>query len=139
MRLAKHRRKTRLEMDMTPMIDVAFQLIIFFMTVSQMSQANQEPMRLPKQAGLDDAPPRSLTVNVTETGEFRLAGEPASLAAVVSRIGQELQRVGDDPSRLNVVIRADERGQSRGVNEVVTALNKLRVTRVRIAVDAGGS
>ena len=34
--------------------------------------------------------------------------------------------------------RADERGESRGVNDVVTALNKLRVTRVRIAVDAGG-
>jgi biopolymer transport protein ExbD len=35
MRLTKHRRVTRADMNMTPMIDIVFLLIIFFMTVSQ--------------------------------------------------------------------------------------------------------
>ena len=45
--------------------------------------------------------------------------------------------VGDDPSKLHIVVRGDERGPSRGVNEVVRALAKLRVTHVRIAVQTG--
>lgn len=138
MRLSKHRRKKRMEMDMTPMIDVAFQLIIFFMITSQMSQANQERLQLPKQPGVEEQPPRTLIVNVTAAGELRISGETATLAGLVNRISQELQQLGDDPTKLNVVIRADERSESRGVNEVVMALGKLRVTRIRIAVESGG-
>jgi biopolymer transport protein ExbD len=138
MRLAKHRRKTRMEMDMTPMIDVAFQLIIFFMTVSQMSQANQERLQLPKQQGSEDQQPRTLVINVTAAGEFRVSGETITMGGLISRVNYELVRVGDDPGRLHIVIRADERGASRGVNEVVRALGKLRVTRIRIAVESGG-
>ena len=138
MRLAKHRRKTRMEMDMTPMIDVAFQLIIFFMTVSQMSQANQERLELPKQQGTEEQRPRTLVVNVTSTGELRVSGEATTIAGLIGRVNYELIRVGDDPTKLHIVIRADERGASQGVNEVVTALGKLRITRIRIAVETGG-
>ena len=136
MRLAK-RRNTRMQMDMTPMIDVAFQLIIFFMTVSAMSEANQVPMHLPKQKGVEDSRPKTLVVNVTSTGELILAGDSTTIAGLVSKVSEELARVGDDPERIHMVIRADERSDSRGVNEVVKALGKLRVTRIRIAVESG--
>lgn len=138
MRLSRKRRNTRMQMDMTPMIDIAFQLIIFFMTVSQMTQANQERLQLPKQKGSEEQRPRTLVVNVTEEGELRVSAKAITLAGIISRVNDELVRVGDDPDRLHVVIRADERGASRGVNELVTALGKLRITRIRIAVEAGG-
>lgn len=138
MRLAKHARNTRMEMDMTPMIDVAFQLIIFFMTVSQMSEVASEPLQLPRQKGIVDEKPKTLIVNVTKTGQLRVGGEPITVAKLVSLISNELRRVGDDPDKLTVVIRADERGDSRGVNEVVTALGTLGVKRVRIAVQSKG-
>jgi biopolymer transport protein ExbD len=128
-----------MEMDMTPMIDVAFQLIIFFMTVSQMSQANQEQLQLPKQKGIESQEPRTLTINVTSSGEIRLAGETTTMAGLIAQVNYELVRVGDDPSKLFIVLRVDERGESRGANEVVRALGKLRVTRIRIAVESGGS
>ena len=137
MRLAK-RRNTRMQMDMTPMIDVAFQLIIFFMTVSAMSEANQVQMELPKQAGVEDERPKTFIVNVTSDGEMNMFGEVTNMGALVARVSEELVRVGDDPSRMHVVIRADERGTSRAVNEVVRALGKLRVTLIRIAVESQG-
>jgi len=136
MRLTKHRHPTRMEMDMTPMIDVAFQLIIFFMTVSQMSELAHERLQLPKQAGIDPEKPKTLVINVTETGEYRVTGEPISIARIVNLVSDEVQRAGNDPDRVIVVVRADERGTSRGVNEVVTALGTVGVTRVRIAVEA---
>ena len=51
MRLSKHRRAGVPLMNMTPMIDVVFLLLIFFMTVSQVSQINRERLRLPKEKG----------------------------------------------------------------------------------------
>jgi biopolymer transport protein ExbD len=36
---------------------------------------------------------------------------------------------------LTIVLRADERGTCRTVNQIVTALVKLQITRVRIAVE----
>jgi biopolymer transport protein ExbD len=138
MRLSKRHRKTRMEMDMTPMIDVAFQLIIFFMTVSQMTQANQERLQLPKQKGAEVHKPLTIVINVTAKGELRMNGKTVAMAEFISQVGNELQQLGDDPSKLHVVIRADEESKSRGVNDIVTALAKLRITRIRIAVDSGG-
>ena len=138
MRLKKHARSTRMQMDMTPMIDIVFLLIIFFMTVSQMSEVANERLQLPRQSGGEEQKPKTMVVNVTESGAFRVAGQTITIARLVGLAHSELQRVGDDPDRLIVVVRADERGASRGVNEVVTALGTLGVKRVRIAVESEG-
>lgn len=120
---------------MTPMIDIVFLLIIFFMTVTQVSKLNKEQLELPKLKGTEDQKPSVLTVNVTETGEIRVSGRTLSSGDFVSLVNRELRRVGDDPNLLGIVIRADQRGASAGVNAVVAALNKLQIKRVRIAVE----
>ena len=51
MKLSKHRRRPDVAFNMTPMIDIVFLLIIFFMTVSQITQVNDEPIELPKLEG----------------------------------------------------------------------------------------
>ncbi|HUG70439.1 MAG TPA: biopolymer transporter ExbD [Pirellulaceae bacterium] len=135
MRLTKHRRNTRPEMDMTPMIDIVFLLIIFFMTVTQVSKLNKEQLELPKLKGTEDQKPSVVTVNVTENGEIRVSGRTLSSGEFVSMVNRELRRVGDDPNLLRIVIRADQRGASAGVNSIVAALNNLQVKRVRIAVE----
>ncbi|MEZ6017955.1 MAG: biopolymer transporter ExbD [Planctomycetota bacterium] len=47
MNLQKHDSKTEMEMDMTPMIDVVFLLIIFFMVITDLSQQDLEDLQLP--------------------------------------------------------------------------------------------
>ena len=42
---------------MTPMIDVTFLLLIFFMTVSQVSKLNREQLELPRQQGTEEQQP----------------------------------------------------------------------------------
>ena len=53
MKLEKENHNTPPELDMTPMIDVVFQLIIFFMLITDMSQKELEELYLPK-AEVDD-------------------------------------------------------------------------------------
>ena len=134
MRLSKHKRSTRADMNMTPMIDIVFLLIIFFMTVTQVSEVNRERLELPRLQGAEDQKPTTLTVNVDQAGEIIVSGNPIEIPRLLAIVSQELAKVGEDPSRLTVVLRADERGTSRTVNEIVTALARMQITRVRIAV-----
>jgi biopolymer transport protein ExbD len=134
MRLSKHRHATIAEMNMTPMIDVVFLLIIFFMTVTQVSELNKERLELPKLAGSEDQTRTTLTVNVDAAGDVIVSGRQVSIAELLSYVSIELSKVGDDPSRLTLVLRADERGDCRTVNQIVTAVARLEINRVRIAV-----
>ena len=121
---------------MTSMIDIVFLLLIFFMTVSQISQVNQQPIELPKLAGTEDQDPTVMTINIMEDGSMMVGDEPATLSGVVAAVSAALSEVNDDTSRLTVVLRADARGTSRMVNEVVRSLSQMQVTRVRLAVEA---
>ena len=121
---------------MTPMIDVTFLLLIFFMTVSQVSRSQREALDLPKLAGSQDQSRQSLVINVDDLGRIKVAGRERTLPEIIGIVGTELTNVDNDPSRLTVLLRADRRGNCRVVNEVVTALVRLDITRVRLAVES---
>ncbi len=136
MRLTKRRRSTRPNMDMTPMIDIVFLLIIFFMTVTQVSKINMEQLELARQKGSQDQQKANITINVTAEGEYRVTGNQVSLAQIVSLVSQELSALGGDASRLKVTVRTDQRSISRHTNEVMKALSRIGVLRVNNAVES---
>ena len=136
MRLAKPKAAGALMMNMTPMIDVVFLLLIFFMTVSQVSQINRLRLELPQQQGTMDQSQTSLTINVGEDGALFVGADATSLAGLVERVVEQLANVEQDPQRLSVVIRADKRAASRAVNQAVGALSRLGVQRVKVAVES---
>ncbi len=134
MKLAKRKHSTTAALNMTPMIDVVFLLLIFFMTVSQISQTHHQPVELPKLAGATDQEASVMTINVLQDGRIVLGDQLATTSDVLAAVSRELADLDDDPSRLTVVLRADERGTSRTVNDLVRALGQMQITRVRIAV-----
>ncbi|QDV08239.1 biopolymer transport protein ExbD [Planctomycetes bacterium Poly30] len=74
MNLAKHDANTDMEMDMTPMIDVVFLLIIFFMIITDLTQQELEDVDLPtaEHAKPDQPDPEEWRpiINVTYRGEM---------------------------------------------------------------------
>lgn len=64
--MAKVEAKVDVTMDMTPMIDLVFLLIIFFILVNDMSKKELEEMKLPvaTMAGKDTPPPNRPILNV---------------------------------------------------------------------------
>lgn len=134
MRLTKRKRPTRPNIDITPMIDVVFLLLIFFITVSQISKAQNDPVQLPKLSGTADQQPTTLTINIREGGELVVDGTVFTESALVGVIIRSLAAVDEDATRVRVVIRADQRALSGAVNRVVTALGRMDITRIRMAV-----
>jgi biopolymer transport protein ExbD len=135
MRLGKRRATPLPELNMTPMIDVVFQLLIFFMLVPHMTRVNKELLELPKLSGTEDQQESSLTVNITRDGQIIVTNEPRTVAGVVEMVSGEISRFGGDRSRVKVLVRADQRGTSRMVNQVVSALAKLGVRQIRVGVE----
>lgn len=119
---------------MTPMIDVVFLLIVFFMTVTQVSEANREVLELPQLKGSKDQSPQTLVINVTADETVIISGNPVSLTDVVRIARGEIAGAGGNPDMVSVVIRADQKGTSRPVNDIVDAMSRLQIKRVRFAV-----
>jgi biopolymer transport protein ExbD len=134
MRFHKRVRGGSLEVNMTPMIDVVFLLMIYFMTTLNAASVSKEELELPQLKGSQDQTETALTVNVSQSGEIFVVGESITLQQLIAMASDEIGRLDNDPARLNVVVRADRRGTSRTVNEVVSALVKLDVSRIQIGV-----
>src|SRR6476659_9952488 len=122
MRLGK-RHGTKLEINMTPMIDVTFLLLIFFMTVNQVSKANREQMPLPPLAGSHDQEDAELIINIDRENNIIVSPRFMSLPELASLIAEKLAQV-KNPSRLTVLVRVHREADCRMVNQVVSLLDE---------------
>ena len=136
MRLHRQRKPSIIRLNMTPMIDVVFLLLIFFMTVSQISRVEKAPLQLPRQPGSRDQKPVPLVINVLQDQSLMIGGLPANYSLLVALLSEEIVRHHDDPRLVEVVIRADRRVPSGAVNRIVRTLRRMGIQKVRMAVQA---
>jgi biopolymer transport protein ExbD len=145
---SKRRARLPLAFNMTPMIDVVFLLIVFFMLVSTFASAENVAMDLPQ-------PDKSRAVNVKLTDRVVIncvLTNPASPATsgVVYSIGPlrvaSLEGLSDRLAAakaatpaLQVVLRADRRLPYRAVREVMQtiAANQIEVMNIVAHVGEG--
>jgi biopolymer transport protein ExbD len=120
------------EMDITPMIDMTFLLLIFFVVCSRMdpgSAVSLPPARHGETLATDNAVVFTVSVNGDETLIFRGKGEdlanllqgatPGEREMEVARYVEE--RVGQNPSITDVVIMAEAGVKHRDVALVMKA------------------
>ncbi|UUO08449.1 biopolymer transporter ExbD [Blastopirellula sp. J2-11] len=121
MRIKKSRRELA-EGDMTPMIDMTFQLIAFFMVLINFSQAEQDDkVRLPDSelARPPDAPlVDALTLHVRESGVVVISNDVHDMEQLRKRMILEKQ-YADDPKKVTIIIRGDYRVATGKVQEVI--------------------
>ena len=134
MRLSKRSGSRLLRMNMTPMIDIVFLLLIFLMTVTQASRSKEEQLELPQQEGSRDKETSSLTINIRQDGQLVMLGRVLQLDRLLTLVNEELARVDNDPRRINIELRVDQRGESRAANQVAKSLEQLNIKRVSFAV-----
>lgn len=114
------------EGDLTPMIDMAFQLIAFFLLLMNFSDADQDQrVRLPSSelAKPADAPlDLPLFLHLTREGRVIINGEEVPLASVRPHLDLEaslLRRKEKSVKDSTVVIRADARAQAGYVQDLI--------------------
>jgi biopolymer transport protein ExbD len=111
-------------MDMTPMIDVTLQLIIFFMFTSQFVEGSRTPLDLPPQLGstLQEGQTPALVVDVLADGTLIVDGKKLAATGLGQQVQQAIMRAGGQADRVRVLVRADRLARSNDINIVARTL-----------------
>lgn len=145
MRFSRSRRGRFAIFDMTPMIDVVFQLIIFFMYTSQFALLARTPIEMPDEIGDEsDGNPATVTIDLDASGHMFIEGERVTLEEIDRILMIEIDKEGGDPSRVGVLIRADRNLPALHVNVLGNRLADVGLrgwqlgTNVPIGASGGG-
>lgn len=128
-------RERQLPVDMTPMIDIVFQLLIFFLVTAQLSQHSRADLELPQEAGetIEETMEAGMIVNVLASGDIEIAGDLVTIDDFDRTARALVAEAGDSISTLRPMVRADRRAPTAALNRVLSTLQKAGVPSVRIA------
>jgi len=129
------------QLNLTPMIDIVFLLIIFFMVGTRFSEIEQQyDIELPTAAAVEPmtSRPDALVLNVARSGEIMLNGEKLNLAELQTTLEAARAAYAEQ----TVLIRGDGDGTYQSIVDVMEACHKARIHRFSLAfqpVSAGES
>jgi len=135
MRVPSNLRRGRFGFNMTPMIDVVFLLIIFFLVSSHLArQESQMPLPLPtaqtgNRAGDDESP--RVVVNVDGSGKITVFGRTVDATQLTEVLAMSAEKSGKS---LQVRIRCDRRVPYASVEPVLLASARTGIWNVTFAV-----
>ena len=125
------------EIDMTPMIDIVFLLIIFFMVAAQFARESNVELNLPAEEGEQDNEhdPSKLVLNILPSGEIILDNTSGVVDLIELELLVKSVIAEDGANWQNVTIRADEDSSTKALNDVLVILNKQGLSATRIATE----
>ena len=131
--------KHMIDVDLTSMIDVVFQLIIFFMFTSQFGELRRTEIDLPRQPG-DETQARqepAMIIDMTNDGIYLVESVETSLIEIerIARAGVASQ---NDADPFDVLIRPDRHASARNLDRLLSRLSRTGVQRWKLATVDGG-
>lgn len=123
-------------LNMTPMIDIVFLLIIFFMVgtkFTELSESEQHiPLEVPQvaQAGALSQSPKKRIINVFKDGTLTLDNQTVSLPD----LSRQLREAKSDYSELGVIVRGDAGTSFQNVASVLGRVRQAGISDMGISV-----
>lgn len=157
MKISKTDPMTDAEMDMTPMIDIVFQLIIFFMLITDMTQKDLEELVLPpaETASPDEPDPKEVrpVLNILADGSMLVKrellydpehdDEYAGVRQYLADMARRMKREPLDESKPNgptvpanaLLIRADQSTPFNHIQKVMEmcGLQGIQIWKIQLA------
>ncbi len=132
MKLSKKlKRGGNLQLNMTPMIDCVFLLLIFFMTCTQVSESKKSDVEPPPLKGSVEQSEATITINVDQEGDIIITQGVYTLPQTAALVAEAIGGKGGNSELVKIELRIDRRAKSGVANELVRMLNKLDITNVR--------
>ncbi|MDD7056914.1 MAG: biopolymer transporter ExbD [Selenomonadaceae bacterium] len=135
MRLRERRAWQKPEINIIPMIDIMFFLLVFFMmSTLYMVQVRTVDVDMPQAVGAETQLAVSYVVTMKRDGSLYLEDQPITEQALLAQAAAENQR----NTKFSVVVRADQ-GLDYGM--VVGLLDKFKqhgISHIGLAAAAGG-
>ena len=119
-------------LSLTPLIDVVFLLLIFFLVATRFAEEERElDVLLPEasQAQPLISQPKELFVNIDHQGHYFVTGKILTLTELYPVLKAAWV---NNPGRASVIIRADKRCQWEFVVAVMDACNKANIRDYKV-------
>jgi biopolymer transport protein ExbD len=125
-------------LSLTPLIDVVFLLLVFFLVATRFAQEDRElEVELPtaSEARPLTEEPKELFVNIDKDGNYFVSGQRLAASEVEVALRQA---VADNPINQSVVIRADKRVPFDFVVTVMDLCNQAGVRDYTVTTQGDG-
>lgn len=135
MRLRNVRERKAPELNIIPMIDIMFFLLVFFMlSTMYMIDLKTIPVKLPQAANAATDTTTTFAVTLKNDGNLYLGDAPTDIRALTSQASLEQK---NNP-RFAIVIRADKDVEYGQVIALIDKLKSAGITRFGLATDGAG-
>ena len=121
-------------LDLTPLIDVVFLLLIFFMVSTSFTKQSQIAIRLPEAAStaIIEEIPQRIEIMITETGTFLVNGREL-INNRPETLRNALQKVSAGGDKMPMTISADANARHQHVVTAMDVAGRLGFTQISIA------
>lgn len=150
--MPKHKKhRIGIKIDMTPLVDVAFLLLTFFMLTTQFKPPEEVSVMLPSSHSAFKLPEANvMTVTVNKDGDIylgvdsqrlmgRLFGEQFTYRAAVQVRKEELANIlvqaRINNPKLRTVVKGDKEAPFGPIEDVMEVLQKTRITLFNLVTD----
>ncbi len=131
MQFKQRRELKRTRIEIIPMIDTMFFLLVFFMLSSlALAKLNGLPVNLPQSATAPKQPPTELTLTIDAQERLFVNKIPATFATLENLL---VEKAGADLSGATVIINADARVPHGVVVRAIDAAREVGIAKFSIA------
>ena len=140
----KKPKRVGISIDMTPFVDIAFLLLIFFMSTTVFKPPEEEAIALPESHSEAKAPESGvITITVSKapavTVEWRKAGEAKSYKPDMSNLRDEmslaLRNARTDAMSARVIVKMDKEAPYGVMADMMSALQEAKAPRFNVMTD----
>ncbi|NTU93958.1 MAG: biopolymer transporter ExbD [Chlorobiaceae bacterium] len=140
---ASRRKRIGFHLDMTPMVDVAFLLLTFFMLTTTFAKSNTMEINIPPETGEVSVAERNvMTLRVPGDGYayWSMAEEAPRRTPLYETVGDEQNTLGRDlrqalqqqfaaNRKLVILVKISEKAKYKSLVDIIDELNLLKIDR----------
>ncbi len=128
----KRQHKEELNLNVTPLIDIVFLLLIFFMVTTTFTKENHLAIQLPEAEGeVIDAPDKMVEVIIDKDGQYSVNGQRL-IGPKLLTLKQAIEKVSQGDRSLPFIITADAVTPHESVVRAMDAAGQLGFSRLSI-------
>ncbi|RXK89080.1 biopolymer transporter ExbD [Chlorobaculum sp. 24CR] len=141
-RSARQRKRLGFRLDMTPMVDVAFLLLTFFMLTTTFAKSNTMEINIPPETGeVDVAELNVMTLRVPGDGfAYWSLGEDAprrtplydqseNFAMLSKELRQVLRQQFGNNKKLVIVVKISDKAKYKSLVDIIDEFNMMKIDR----------
>tara|TARA_R110002074_G_scaffold366065_2_gene539915 strand:+ start:47365 stop:47784 length:420 start_codon:yes stop_codon:yes gene_type:complete len=130
----KQKRKEEFELNLTPLIDVVFLLLIFFMVTTTFDRETQLKIELPQASGEQKKAGQVIEISINANSRFFI-NQKEIVNSGLETIKKALKQAAGDKQNTPLLISADGKATHQSVMTVLDAASQLGLVNITFAAN----